>query len=1312
MRSILTTLLCCLVLTISAFRNGDNPKTKKINNNLHYSIDCAQATAQSDLDVNNVRARLLVGGDLWWNGNSAGYIIPQVAPGEPEVSSIFAGAVWMGGFDPNGNLKVAAQQFGTSSGNSDYWPGPLDASTGTTQAEVCANWDKIFSVNGEEIDLHLSQYAQSLADNVDYDIATIPQSVIGWPALGNEFFSDIFGFQLPDTPQGLAAFFDNNGDGLYTPQFGDYPIIEIRGCSEPTYPDGMAYWIFNDAGNVHTESGGTALNMEIHGTAFAFKTDDAINDMTFTRYKLINRAQESLEQTIFGIWIDADLGCSEDDYIGCDTIRDMMYVYNSDAIDGSAGDNCTGGVATYSDKIPYLGVDFFRGPLAPKVFGLNGEFEDPALGQPFDTLVEIGMSSFIFFNRASATTSNGTEDPSTAQQYYNYLNGTWMDGSPMTIGGDGTGGTEVTKFAFHDEPNNTQGWSMCTANLSFEDRRTIQSAGPFRLDPGQVNELIIGIPWVPDVAYPCPDMGRLFSADDLAQNLFNSCFNELVGPDAPSLSLISSDQKLVGILTNDEVTSNNAGEGYEELGSTGPPDLTDEERLYKFEGYLVYQLVDEDVSIEELNDPQKARVVFQKDRANQVADIYNWESIDNPVAGPFDNPFIWVPSLQVEGENEGIETTFELTTDLFTGDPLVNDETYYYTTLAYAFNEYDTFDPVTQQGQGTPFLAGQNNVRTYSIVPSELASQDAPSKFGDQPPFTRLDGRGVGGNFLSISNEERDRLFEMQEGALPADYQGAIVYEKGAAPVIVKVVDPLNLLDGRYILRFEQEANLEAGEGAWELFDAESNQSLGLANQSLENQNEQFFPDLGFSITVGQTADAGDLINERNGAIGQTINYEDSSKSWLTAVQDNASTIEELEPFDLHFQATGPVEQNSELDPSQAFTNLGSGHFAPYSLMDWNLRADLYATPAWLFPQSAVVQALNQLEELNNVDIVFTNDKSKWSRCVVVETGNRYFTDAGFELDDNKQNFEVVERPSVGKEDTDGDGRPDPDGTGQGLAWFPGYAIDVETGVRLNLFFGENSAFGDNTIIASQLEARNGSDMIFNPSAQAAITPVPGDEANPSNLVLGGMHYVYVTRQAYDECAFIKEKLEEAVSFRRVDAVQLITWTAISLGSDVPMLSYAEGLIPTETVVSLRVDNPYDTSLGTNDNASFPSYEFEIDAQTITSTSTPEEKRSELENIVVYPNPVLATTNTNNSNLSNVVKLENIPSQSMVTIYDMDGRFIKQFEVDGNGQSEQRSDLEWDLKNASGVSVASGAYFIHVQSRGIGERVLKLICIK
>ena len=1311
MRYITTSILCFCVVSLFAFRHPESAKPSKAA--VTYRLNCAQATAQTNMDINNVRARLLVGGDVWWDGNNGQYVVPAVEPGEEEISSIFAGAVWIGGVDPAGNLKVAAQQFGTASGNSDFWPGPL-TETGFVSQETCADWDKFFTVTGAEIDLHLAQFQQSVLDSVEYDVNLIPQGVREWPGLGNEFFFDAFEFELPDAPQGLGAFWDENADMIYNPQFGDYPIIEVRGCPEPQFPDQMKFWIYNDNGNVHTESGADPILMEVQVQAFAYETNDELNNMTFQRYKLINRAQESIDSTFFALWVDADLGCSEDDYIGADTTRSLMYVYNTDAVDGINGENCNG-IPTYGTNIPYLGVDYFRGPLAPKIFGPNGTLINPAIGQPFDTIVEIGMTSFIYFNRQSPTTDPAQVDPSTAQEYYNYLTGSWLNGLPITEGGSGLGGTVPTNFVFPDEPNLAGGWSMCEAQLPEEDRRTIQASGPFRLDPGQVNELIIGVPWVPNVSYPCPDLGRLQRADDIAQGLFNSCFDILDGPDAPDVNWVELDQRLIAVLSNDNVSSNNAFEAYSERDPLAPDVLTDEEAAYVFEGYIVYQLADASVSVDELDDPDKARVVFQSDVQNEGVDIFNWEEVPNPNATELQSPTVFVPFLQIEGENAGVRSSFELTQDAFTGTPLINHTNYFYTAVAFAYNEFEPFDVTTTSGQATPYLEGRRNIQTYIVTPRPIVDRDLQAEYGDGAVITRLDGKGAGGNFLSLTSEERNRLITAQPEV--GDYQGEVIYAEGGGPVQVSIIDPLRVTDGVYTLRLDQDAALETGQSAWELFD-ENNQSLGRARQNLVNQNEQIFADLGISVTIQQTDDAGSLADETNGAIGQSIFFADEREQWLTPVPDNA-TLPGTQLYDLHYQATGVNEINERLDPDQGFTALGTGHFAPYTLMDWSLRDVFYATPAWLFPQSNLVQVQNPLDSLNNVDIVFTNDKSLWSRCIVIETGNRFFTDEGFELDDGNVNFEVVDRPSVGKEDNDGDGRPDPDGTGVGFAWFPGYAIDVETGQRLNLFFGENSAFGDNTILSEdQLQARNGSDMMLNPTPQGGNPPFGGN-FSVSNLVLGGMHYMYVTRQPYDECEFINDRLRQPTSFRKTEAVRLITWAGIALGSfDTPLLSYAEGLIPTETVVNLRVDNPYCPALATDDNAEFPSYEFEIANASAAFVTTEAEINEQLDMINVVPNPYHAFSRYESDQFDNVVKITNLPAQAVVTIYSLDGQFIRQYnrnEVElrnsgvnpGVSASQINPSIEWDLKNAAGIPIASGVYLIHVAADGLGERVIK-----
>ena len=71
-------LICLLWLgltpTIDAHVNPDQQRAASTqgNGSASHREDCAPATSQVDLDINNVRARLLVGGDIWWDGRGDG----------------------------------------------------------------------------------------------------------------------------------------------------------------------------------------------------------------------------------------------------------------------------------------------------------------------------------------------------------------------------------------------------------------------------------------------------------------------------------------------------------------------------------------------------------------------------------------------------------------------------------------------------------------------------------------------------------------------------------------------------------------------------------------------------------------------------------------------------------------------------------------------------------------------------------------------------------------------------------------------------------------------------------------------------------------------------------------------------------------------------------------------------------------------------------------------------------------------------------------------------------------------------------------
>jgi hypothetical protein len=95
-------------------------------------------------------------------------------------------------------------------------------------------------------------------------------------------------------------------------------------------------------------------------------------------------------------------------------------------------------------------------------------------------------------------------------------------------------------------------------------------------------------------------------------------------------------------------------------------------------------------------------------------------------------------------------------------------------------------------------------------------------------------------------------------------------------------------------------------------------------------------------------------------------------------------------------------------------------------------------------------------DRLQSVDIVLTSDKSKWSKCVVFETGEK---PQGADLESSgnglaprkgmlRGHFSVTDINT---------GAYSNDASQTGMSYFPGYAVNVETGQRLEVAFGEAS---------------------------------------------------------------------------------------------------------------------------------------------------------------------------------------------------------------------------------------------------------------
>ena len=1286
---------------------------------------CLPGAVNTELKINNVRARINSGGDMWWDlAGVAQYEIPYGS----KMTSMFAGALWIGGTDINGQLKLAAHRY-RQVGN-DFYPGPLTIDgTAAISAETCIKYDKMNVIYRKDVD----EFLAWRANPSNYPDYTIPAYFFTYPAIGD---------WSKGQSRFLAPFYDADENLDYDPTQGDYPYydVENRLChkTDPTLEtmqgivtggimadqvlkgDQTIWWVFNDKGNVHTETQGASIGLEIRAQAFAFSTNDEINNMTFYSFEIINRSTYSLRETYMSLWTDPDLGFSHDDYVGCDVLRGLGYCYNGDQFDEDGN-----GAFGYGAQPPAIGIDFFQGPYMDPDGIDNGAFKqytdssgalvtvncnEAINGVNFGNGIiddeRFGMRRFVYHN------NNGTvpwymTDPDYAIEYYNFLRGYWKDNTRMLYGGNahtssGAYGPECD-FMFPDEtdpcdwgtggipPNGPRKWTEETAGNQPYDRRFMQSAGPFTLRPGALNYITVGMPWARATSGgPFASVTLLRKVDDKCQRLFDNCFKVIDGPDAPDLTIQELNKEIILYLTNNP-SSNNYREQYIE----GDPSIVSPigmhyDSLYRFEGYQIFQVKDISVSATDIYDSDKARLVAQCDIENDVARLINFYYSEDLAAV--------VPREEVNGSNKGIVHSFRILDDQFaTGDKrLVNNKKYYFLVIAYAYNEYEKYsqDPGNQvpgvaslDGQQKPYLAGRKNIKTYTAIPHipdpEGHGTLIQSNYGDGPEITRIEGQGNGGMILELTKESRKEAFENNICINPT-------YKSGYGPLDVKVIDPLNVKEANYIFRFDPASapSNDLSEATWilEEYDLDGNfVKKYLSDRNIKTKFEQIFIDLGISITISQALAPGNQDHPTNGFLYAEIVYQDSTQRWLGGVPD----MDGPSAYNWIRSGTADSENNDfndfmingvYADAGQYYEKVLGGTWAPYRLTSYSKDNPANATVA------AFILNTNKLSNIASIDVVLTPDKSKWSRCPVLEMCEDPILSEG-----GASKHSLRKHASVDKDGNSGTAEANYDGFTTGMGWFPGYVINIETGERLNVAFGEDS----------WLIGENGRDMMFNPTSKFESL---------NQYLFGGKHFFYVFAHigdnandcpAYDEGKWLYEKysLNTATAQRQIYASAM--WCAI------PMAVENEKWLSNEARVRIRVSKPYAVNYSTYgsttpQNSNYPMYGFNTSKLKTIKDDHPTAV-SALDLINVVPNPYYANCSYEETQLDNRVKITNLPSTCTVSIYSVDGVLIRRYTRDDPNSTY----IDWDLKNSANIPISGGLYLIHVNAPGIGERTIK-----
>lgn len=309
-----------------------------------------------------------------------------------------------------------------------YTPGPIESSG--------IDFDKVWKVKGQEIKNLIDDFADGMIND---DIA---EDILSWPAKGNPFYNG-------KLDQDLAPFKDSNDDGIYNPLDGDHPII---GYDLPhVIPQEMLYCVNHPIEYIW-------LNIEIQTIMYSLSCEEKafLDNTIFTRH-YIDLKKSDTENLYCSYFFDQEIGCPSDDYAGFDLKTQTAYAYNRFTKDDS-NQACN------------------NTEITMKV--------TPAQGT---TILNHSFDSFFSLHGGTGILPGG-QDWEDDQYSFQFMNGFWPDGTPLTMGGNGynPGSTDITKFAYTGNPLDGTGWIQNIPDSNNEDIRGIASLEYKNVQPNDV----------------------------------------------------------------------------------------------------------------------------------------------------------------------------------------------------------------------------------------------------------------------------------------------------------------------------------------------------------------------------------------------------------------------------------------------------------------------------------------------------------------------------------------------------------------------------------------------------------------------------------------------------------------------------------------------------------------------------------------------------------------------------------------------------------------------------------------------------------
>jgi len=521
-----------------------------------------------------------------------------------------------------------------------------------------------------------------------------------------------------------APYHDVDSDGSYD------PTVDI-----PGYPGAdQTLWvvandvpqIVDDNGNIIDEQntapnvyGADPVGVELQVTlwAYNFSAENPLGNVIFKKAKMkytglpegynnFDSAIAHLDTVYFTQWSDPDLGTYTDDYVGCDVDLSLGYVYNGNVLDGVFD-------GIYNMSVPAGGYDFFQGPE------VDGEY--------------LPMTAFTYFGAGSSISDPDLSNFSGSLQFFNLMEGflprpEYPDQVPWTDPITG----EVTNFTLSGNPLTGEGW-VDGIQLPPGDRRMVMASGPFAMELGESQEIVLGLIGGQGVDN-LTSLSVLKYHDSFAQYSYDNNFNLPSPPQSPEVNITSlTNEIILNWDSNHEAVENPVPLGFE------------------FEGYNIYQLPypsaskDESIRLETF------------DKMNFISVIF--DNIIDPESG-------YIVQVPVQfGANTGIQRYLSLDWDHISDNPLLFGVTYHLAVTAYSYlpdNDESPFNTLESQlipisvtfgppqmdygadaGETVPTdhegLAG-GGVEVEVISPDQLTGDDYQVYFDQQHYYRDING--------------------------------------------------------------------------------------------------------------------------------------------------------------------------------------------------------------------------------------------------------------------------------------------------------------------------------------------------------------------------------------------------------------------------------------------------------------------------------------------------------------------------------------------------------------------------------------------